>query len=72
MGVDWGDYFNSDAERVINEVVHNKRDRELMRLRLIDGLTFQQMAEALDLSVRHTQNLYAKYAPRVFKHLSGS
>ena len=39
-------YLNSEIIRVIDEVVHSARDRKVLRLRYVDGLTYEQIAEA--------------------------
>lgn len=34
-----------------------ERDREILRRRLIDGITFEKLAEEFDLSVRQTKKI---------------
>ena len=44
-------------ERLIDEFVHDERDRAIMKRHLIDGVKFEPLAEEFDLSVRHTKTI---------------
>lgn len=59
------DYTNSEVEVLINELIHSERDRALMKRRLIDGLTQEQLAEEFDLSVRQVQRLIYKLQEKI-------
>ena len=48
---------NSEIEHKISEYIHSERDRKIMRLRLIDGLTYERIAEALEMSPRYIRAL---------------
>lgn len=48
---------NTEIERRISEYIHSERDRKIMRLRLIDGLTYERIAEALEMSPRYIRAL---------------
>ena len=52
------EYTNSQVAAVIDEYIHKKRNRELLKMRYIDGLTFEELAEKFDLSVRQKKILY--------------
>ena len=39
------DYTNSRIRELIAEYVHNERNRKLLERRLIDGITFEKLAE---------------------------
>lgn len=41
---------NTEIAARIAEAIHSKRDREIMRLKLIDGLTAEKIAECTDMS----------------------
>lgn len=60
------DYSNSDIERVIDEYVHNKLHREILKSRLIDGDTFAELARVYDHSERWVWSLVAKYKNKIF------
>ena len=44
-------YTNSEIERRISEQIHSDRDRRIMRMRLVDGLTAEKIAESVGMSV---------------------
>lgn len=52
---------NSDIERYIEEYVHNKKYREVLKLRMIDGLTFEAIADTAEISTRHAKTIVYKY-----------
>lgn len=51
----------TEIENIIDEWIvccsNAKRNRIVMKLRYIDGLTFEQIAEEVDLSVVQTKNI---------------
>lgn len=48
---------NSEISTRISENIHSQRDRRIMHLRLIDGLTYEKIAEAVELSPRYIRTL---------------
>ena len=63
------EYSNSQARELIAEYIHNERDRRILARRLIDGITFERLAEEFDMSVRQIQNIVKKQESFLFKHL---
>lgn len=63
------DYSNSEIEAAIDEWIHSERDRAMLKRRYIDGLTYEQLAEEFDLSVRHTKTIIYKASDRLFKKM---
>jgi RNA polymerase sigma factor (sigma-70 family) len=53
-------YTNSEIDRLISEQIHNERNRRIMHLRLVDGLTYEQIAESVDMSARHVKRIVKK------------
>lgn len=51
---------NSEITEQINEHIHSQRDRHIMQLRLIDGLTYEKIAELVELSPRYLRTLVSK------------
>ena len=39
----------SEWENLIEEWVFSERDRKILKLRLLDGLTYERLAEAVDM-----------------------
>lgn len=59
-------------DMMINEWIIGKnaeRDREIIRRRLFDGITFEKLAEEFDLSVRQTKNIVYKCERIIFSHV---
>lgn len=65
------EYSNSQIRQIIAEYIHSERDRRILERRLIDGLTFERLAEEFDLSVRCTKSIVYKGQQQVFSHIPG-
>ena len=57
------EYTNSLVLERIEERVHSQRDRLVLSRRLIDGITFEQLAEEFDMSVSQIKRIIYKYWP---------
>lgn len=60
-------YKNSDISDLIDEYIHNERDRAILKRRLIDGICFEPLAEEFDLSVRQVKRIIYKYDKSIIK-----
>ena len=63
------EYSNSQIREVIEEWIHSERDRKILERRLIDGITFERLAEEFDMSVRQMKNIVYKLQAKLFAHL---
>ena len=63
------EYRNSDMKLAIDEYVHNPRYRELLKLRYCDGMTYEEIAEAVDYSTQHIKTICKKYKDLLYSHL---
>ena len=63
------EYTNSQIRSLIAEWIHSERDRRLLERRLVDGLTFERLAEEFDMSVRQIKNIVYKTQEQLFRHL---
>ena len=63
------EYTNSEIAALIDEHVHNQRDRELLKRRYIDGICFEPLSEEFDLSVRQVKNIVYKHEKILICHL---
>ena len=61
------DLSNSELSELIDEWIHSERDRNIMKSRLIDGKTFEFIAEEQDMSVRQIKNIVYRCEQRLFK-----
>lgn len=48
---------NSELAELIGEHIHSERDRQIMRMKLIDGLTYEKIAENFEMSPRYVRSL---------------
>lgn len=64
------EYTNTEMARVINEYIHNERNRKILKRRYIDGITLEALAEEFDLSVKQIKNIIYKNEDAIFKHIS--
>ena len=55
-------YTNSEIERKISEQIHSDRDRRIMRMRLVDGMTYERIAELVEMSAIQVKRIVKRYA----------
>lgn len=63
---------NTDIRRLIDEYIHNKRDREILKRRLTEGVCFEPLAEEFGLSVRQIKNIVYKGENILYKRLDNA
>lgn len=63
------DYSYSEWEHIIDEAVLNERDRKIMKRKLLDKITFECLAEEIDMSVRQVQRIVKKQLNRIIKYV---
>ena len=66
------EYTNSQIRALIEEHIHSERDRRLLCRRLIDGITFERLAEESELSVSQVKRIVWKGSETVFRKLKMS
>ena len=59
----------SDWENLIDEWIFNEKDRAILKRRLLDGLTFEQLAEEFNYSDKNIQRIIYKGTARLFKKI---
>lgn len=63
----------TEIENIIDEWIvccsNAKRNRDIMKLRYIDGLTFEQISEVVELSVVQTKNIVYSMNKLLEKHV---
>jgi len=62
-------YTNSRIRELIAEYIHSERDRRILERRLIDGLTFERLAEEFDMSVSQMKRIIQKNSRELFRHI---
>lgn len=69
------DVTNEEIASAIDSWIHSERDRIILKKRLIDGYTFQQISDYLyfeckiDLSARQMKNVVPRLEQKLFKHM---
>lgn len=61
-----------DVEKAIYQWVigrNAERDRAIVSRKLFDGITFEQLAEEFQLSVRRTKSVVYKWYDIIFRHI---
>lgn len=65
-----GDMSRSEIDHLIDEWIFSERDRSILKRRLLDGITYEKLADEFDLSVRQTKNVVYKSQIKLFKHVN--
>ena len=55
--------------KAIDEYVVNPRYREALRLKYCEGLTYEQVAEAVHYSTQHVKTICKEYKDYLISHL---
>lgn len=66
------DLSRSQIEFLIEEYIvgnNAERDRQILKRRLIDGITYERLAEEFDLSTVHVKSIVKKRQEHLFKRL---
>lgn len=62
------DLPRTEIEHLIDEWILKERDREVLKRRLLDGITYETLAEEFELSVRQTKRIVYKAEDKLFHH----
>ena len=63
------DKSRSEVSNAIDEWIFKERDRNILKRRLLDQVTYDKLAEEFDMSVRQIKNIVYKSEDKLFKHL---
>lgn len=63
------DYTNSQVIAAIAEHIHSERDRAILHRRLVDGITFERLAEEFDRTPRQMQRIIDKLERQLFRYI---
>jgi len=59
----------SEWEHIIDEWTFNETDRNLLKRRLLDGITYEKLAEEFQLSTVGVKKRVYKAQNKLFKHI---
>ena len=62
-------YSRFDMYKAIEEYVVNPRYRILLRLKYCEGMTYEQVAEAVNYSPQHVKAICKEYKDYLISHL---
>lgn len=60
---------NSEIDKAISDWIHNKRNREILHDRLIDGMIFDELSAKYNLSVQQIKTIVYKGKETIFTHI---
>lgn len=63
------DYTNTQMSELIDEHIHNERDREILKRRLLDGLTYEVLAYEFQLSTQRVKTIVYKGQQKLIRFL---
>ena len=69
MKHDLPEYSNAQMAALIDDHLHRRKDRDILKLRLLDGLTYEQIAENQDMSVRQIKNIVYKALQTLIRYI---
>jgi DNA-directed RNA polymerase specialized sigma24 family protein len=59
----------SELSFLIDEWILVEKHRDILKLRLLDGKTYDAIADRVDMSVRQVKNIVYKNEEKLFKHI---
>lgn len=62
-------FSRSQINYVIDEWIFSERDRFILKRRLLDGITYEKLAEEFALSVRQVKRIVDKNEKILYNHL---
>ena len=65
------EYTNSQIRELIAEYCHNADDRKMLCLRLIDGMTFEQIGFEMGMTTKTVRLRIHKQEEVLFRHIPG-
>ena len=63
------DLSRTECSDLIDEWILHERDREIMKRRLLDAITYERLAEEFNMSIRGIQYVVDRNRKILLKHL---
>lgn len=63
------DVPRSEWEKLIDEWVFNEQHREMLKLNLLDGWTYERLSEKFEMSTRQIARIIPKLQNQLFKRI---
>lgn len=65
------EYTNSQIKDLICDRIHSQRDRKILFRRLVDGITYERLAEEFGLSPSQVKRIIYKAEEILFRNFPG-
>lgn len=59
----------SEWAKLIDEWIYSERDREILKIRMLDGICYEPLAEEFDLSVRQIKRICQDNIDQLINHI---
>lgn len=63
------EYTNSRISYLIDEHIHSRRDRDILKLHYVDGISAEKIAEAVDLTPRRVSQILSDRLLEIARYL---
>ena len=63
------EYTNSQIRDLVDEHIHNSADRRMLQLRLIDGMTFEQIGFEMGMTTKTVRQRIHRGEEILFRHI---
>ena len=63
------DLSRTEWENLIDEWIFSERDRNIIKRRLLDGLTYKELQDEFNLSIDRMKRIIYKGQNKIFKHI---
>ena len=63
------EYTNSQIRELIAEHIHNADDRKMLQLRLVDGMTFEQIGFEMGMTTKTVRIRIHRQETVLFRHI---
>lgn len=60
---------NTTLRHIIDEYIHSERDRQIMRRKLIDGYTYERIAEEMEMSPRQIKTIVKRHSAVIWQNI---
>ena len=67
--IDSLDLSRKEIESLIDDWIFNERDRAILKRRLLDGVTFEQLANEFNYSTQNIQRIIYKGMNKIFSKI---
>ena len=63
------DLSTDELTHLIDQYIHNERNRAILKRRLLDGIRFEPLAEEFGMSIPQIKTIVYKSEEKLFKHI---